>query len=172
MKGDSPGTDHVFLGNATGEITEASLKHGADMETIREKLSQLGNTDYYFENIDIHVDENAFVPHGMLKQLRREAISELETNIIKFHYRQNIENENTENENIKWEKVCLRNIREEFADRSGMPCNMSCNTECFYDEPAYIYNNLHVSVLTYEQLSAVIKYDCVKAVYMDVCLFE
>lgn len=172
LKGDSPGTDHVFLGNATGEITEASLKHGADMETIREKLSQLGNTDYYFENIDIHVDENAFVPHGMLKQLRREAISELETNIIKFHYRQNIENENTENENIKWEKVCLRNIREEFADRSGMPCNMSCNTECFYDEPAYIYNNLHVSVLTYEQLSAVIKYDCVKAVYMDVCLFE
>ena len=172
LKGDSPGTDHVFLGNATGEITEASLKHGADMETIREKLSQLGNTDYYFENIDIHVDENAFVPHGMLKQLRREAISELETNIIKFHYRQNIENENTENENIKWEKVCLRNIREEFADRSGMPCNMSCKTECFYDEPAYIYNNLHVSVLTYEQLSAVIKYDCVKAVYMDICLFE
>lgn len=172
LKGDSPGTDHVFFGNVTGEITEASLKHGADMETIREKLSQLGNTDYYFENIDIHVDENAFVPHGMLKQLRREAISELETNIIKFHYRQNIENENTENENIKWEKVCLRNIREEFADRSGMPCNMSCKTECFYDEPAYIYNNLHVSVLTYEQLSAVIKYDCVKAVYMDICLFE
>ena len=26
LKGDSPGTDHVFLGNATGEITEASLK--------------------------------------------------------------------------------------------------------------------------------------------------
>lgn len=182
LKGDSPGTDHVFLGNATGEITEVSLKHGADMETIREKLSQLGNTDYYFENLDIHVDENAFVPHGMLKQLRREAIGKLEAGIISSFYREKIanknvaneiiENENTENENIKWEKVCLRNIREEFADKSGMPCNMSCNTECFYDEPAYIYNNLHVSVLTYEQLSAVIKYDCVKAVYMDVCLFE
>lgn len=162
LKGDSPGTDHVFFGNVTGEITEASLKHGADMETIREKLSQLGNTDYYFENIDIHVDENAFVPHGMLKQLRREAISELETNIIKFHYRQNIENEN----------VRPQNIREEISGISKMPCNMSCKTECFYDEPAYIYNNLHVSVLTYEQLSAVIKYDCVKAVYMDICLFE
>lgn len=182
LKGDPPGTDHVFLGNATGEITEVSLKHGADMETIREKLSQLGNTDYYFENLDIHVDENAFVPHGMLKQLRREAIGKLEAGIISSFYREKIanknvaneiiENENTENENIKWEKVCLRNIREEFADRSGMPCNMSCKTECFRDEPAYIYNNLHVSVLTYEQLSAVIKYDCVKAVYMDICLFE
>lgn len=182
LKGDPPGTDHVFLGNATGEITEVSLKHGADMETIREKLSQLGNTDYYFENLDIHVDENAFVPHGMLKQLRREAIGKLEAGIISSFYREKIanknvaneiiENENTENENIKWEKVCLRNIREEFADRSGMPCNMSCKTECFHDEPAYIYNNLHVSVLTYEQLSAVIKYDCVKAVYMDICLFE
>lgn len=182
LKGDPPGMDHVFLGNATGEITEVSLKHGADMETIREKLSQLGNTDYYFENLDIHVDENAFVPHGMLKQLRREAIGKLEAGIISSFYREKIanknvaneiiENENTENENIKWEKVCLRNIREEFADRSGMPCNMSCKTECFRDESAYIYNNLHVSVLTYEQLSAVIKYDCVKAVYMDICLFE
>lgn len=182
LKGDPPGTDHVFLGNATGEITEVSLKHGADMETIREKLSQLGNTDYYFENLDIHADENAFVPHGMLKQLRREAICKLEASIISSFYREKIanknvaneiiENENTENENIKWEKVCLRNIREEFADRSGMPCNISCKTECFHDEPAYIYNNLHVSVLTYEQLSAVIKYDCVKAVYMDICLFE
>lgn len=177
LKGDSPGTDHVFLGNATGEITEASLKHGADMETIREKLSQLGNTDYYFENIDIHVDENAFVPHGVLKQLRREAIGKLETDIISSFYRKkiankNVANENTENENIERENVRPQNIREEISGISKMPCNMSCKTECFYDEPAYIYNNLHVSVLTYEQLSAVIKYDCVKAVYMDICLFE
>lgn len=177
LKGDSPGTDHVFLGNATGEITEASLKHGADMETIREKLSQLGNTDYYFENIDIHVDENAFVPHGVLKQLRREAIGKLETDIISSFYRKkiankNVANENTENENIERENVRPQNIREEISGISKMPCNMSCKTECFYDEPAYIYNNLHVSVLTYEQLSTVIKYDCVKAVYMDICLFE
>lgn len=147
-----------FLGNAVGEVIEESVKHGADTASIREKLSQVGNTDYYFENIDINVDDNAFVPHGMLKQLRREAICKLEADIISSYYRENMEREN----------VCLQNIRDEFADIKGVPRN----TECFSDEPTYIYNNLHISVLTYEQLCTVIKYDCVKAVYMDICLFE
>lgn len=147
-----------FSGNEVGGVIEESVKHGADTASIREKLSQVGNTDYYFENIDINVDDNAFVPHGMLKQLRREAICKLEADIISSYYRENIEIEN----------ACLPNVREEFNDISGT----YCNTECFSDEPACIYDNLYISVLTYEQLCAALKYERVKAVYMDICLFE
>ena len=147
-----------FSGSEVGGVIEESVKHGADTASIREKLSQVGNTDYYFETIDINVDDNAFVPHGMLKQLRREAICKLEADIISSYYRENIESENTN----------FQNVREEFNDISGT----YCNTEYFSDETACIYNNLHISVLTYEQLCMAIKYDCVKALYMDISLFE
>ena len=177
-----------FSGNEAGEIVEESVKHGADTTVIREKLSQTGNTDYYFEHIDINVDDNAFVPHGVLKQLRREAISKLETDIITSFYREKIEsinivnedivnedivNENIANEdianpNIKMDNVRPQNIREEFIDRSGI----NRNAEYLRDEQPCVYHNLHVSVLTYEQLAAAIKYDFVKVVYMDICLFE
>lgn len=201
-----------FSGSAAGEIVEKSVKHGADISAIREKLSQTGSTDYYFEHIDINVDDNAFVPHGVLKQLRRAAISELESNIISSYYKGNIErkkikndntkndnivnkndanedivnkndanediankndvNEDIENEYIEKENARPQNIREEISGISKMPCNMPCKAESFYDKTACIYDNLHVSVLTYEQLAVVIKYDCVRAVYMDMCLFE
>ncbi|MCM1171947.1 MAG: U32 family peptidase [Clostridium sp.] len=144
-----------FSGSAAGDVAEKSLKHGADAAAIREKLSQVGNTDYYFEAIELQVDENAFVPHGVLKQLRREAISRLEADIISSHYREVLEEGN----------ACLQAVREEITNING-----NCNTACVRDEAAY--DNLHVSVLTYEQLCAVIKYDCVRAVYMDICLFE
>ncbi len=146
-----------FLGSAVGGITEESVKHGADTAVIGEKLSQIGNTDYYFEQIDINVDDNAFVPHGVLKQLRREAICKLETNIITSYYRENIERDNVR-----------PHIRQEITDRNGI----SCNTAYLRDEQPCAYNNIHVSVLTYEQLAAAIKYDSVRAVYMDICLFE
>ncbi|MCM1288859.1 MAG: U32 family peptidase [Clostridium sp.] len=140
-----------FSGKADGAVAEKSVKHGADAAAIREKLSQVGNTDYYFEAIELHVDDNAFVPHGMLKQLRREAISKLEADIISSCYRETVESEN----------AC---VREEAADTNG-----NCNTACVRDAAAY--DNLHVSVLTYEQLCTVIKFDHVKAVYMDIYLF-
>lgn len=51
------------------------------MELIKNKLSQLGDTDYVLTDIEVNVDENAFIPLSVLKRLKREAIQDLETNV-------------------------------------------------------------------------------------------
>lgn len=67
--------------SAHGGIVEVSEKHPADEGQIRSKLSQLGNTEYRFDMLDVRISKNAFIPAGMVKQLRREAIELLEQKI-------------------------------------------------------------------------------------------
>lgn len=71
-----------------GDMVEASKKSVPDKEVIMQKLSQVGDTDYVFDEIYVDVSENAFIPMGSLKKLRREAISMLEQALIN-RYRKN-----------------------------------------------------------------------------------
>ncbi len=44
-------------------------------EDIRKPLNQLGNTSYEWDSLEIQIEENAFLPLGKLKELRRNAIA-------------------------------------------------------------------------------------------------
>lgn len=46
-------------------------------ETLVEKMSKLGNTPYFLNKIDIHVENNLFLPVGELNTVRREGIKKL-----------------------------------------------------------------------------------------------
>lgn len=70
-----------YEGRACGELVDLSINKKADTELIKNKLSQLGDTDYVLTDIEINVDENAFIPLSVLKRLKREAIQNLEANI-------------------------------------------------------------------------------------------
>jgi len=71
-----------FTSYAEANIVEKSDKSLANIEQIKSKLSQLGNTDYTIESLLIDVDSDAFIPASLLKQLRRDAITKLEQMII------------------------------------------------------------------------------------------
>lgn len=60
---------------------EKSNKVPLTEEKIIEQLGKLGNTTYKLENLEIQLDEGAFLPVSVLNQLRRDAIQSLDGNI-------------------------------------------------------------------------------------------
>lgn len=65
-----------------GDKVDKSEKLKLDKDVILDKLIKTGNTDYYFKEITIEADDNAFIPASVLKSLRRTAISDINSLII------------------------------------------------------------------------------------------
>ena len=76
-------TDGLNEVNVTGVRVDASINKPVDRTTVYEKLNKLGDTIYKFQNLDIVLDENAFVPIKEINELRRMAIDKL-NNVRKY----------------------------------------------------------------------------------------
>lgn len=59
-----------------------ALKASAERKNVAERISKTGDTPFEFENIDITMDNDIFVPNGALNKLRREAIEGLQNEIL------------------------------------------------------------------------------------------
>ncbi len=125
----------------TSDTIEASKTSDADEDMIISKLYQTGDTDYYFEDILLDVDKDAFVPAGLVKKVRREAISSLE-NVIKKSYKR------------KTDAVYQKN---------------SCFFNDFDETVSTI--RLKVGVKNLMQLRTVIKHPGLYGIYMDKSLY-
>lgn len=86
--GKSLNNDYITL---TDDIVAPSNNRKLDVEQIRSKISQLGDTEYSLSELIIDADENAFVPMSKVKQLRRSAIEQYE-NAICEAFQRNISN--------------------------------------------------------------------------------
>ena len=64
--------------NVIGNIVETAQKQGTDEERIREQIRKTGGTIFEIENIEINLDQNAFVPIKEINELRRKALESLE----------------------------------------------------------------------------------------------
>ncbi|MCG4587288.1 DUF3656 domain-containing protein, partial [Anaerosalibacter bizertensis] len=51
-------------------------------------MEKLGNTEYEWENLEIQMDENIFIPMKMLNEARREALESLENELLKPYKRE------------------------------------------------------------------------------------
>lgn len=69
------GCDSVWT---KGPVIEKAKKQGADRKQIMKQLSKTGETHYQFQEIQVEMDENIFVPGSVLKKLRREAFAALD----------------------------------------------------------------------------------------------
>lgn len=74
------GTDYSV--SFEGPIVEAAQNAPATKEQLQEKLAQINDTVFLFKNLDLQLDSNAFVPASILKRLRRQAIDELEQQLL------------------------------------------------------------------------------------------
>lgn len=63
-------------------IVEESRSQTVSVDTIQKPFAQLGNTDYTLQKFVCEADETAFLPNGVLKNLRRRILEELETVIF------------------------------------------------------------------------------------------
>ena len=64
-----------------GEAQEAKNKP-LSVEDVRERMNKTGESAFYFENLEIQMDDDIFVPNGVLNQLRREALTQLEQQML------------------------------------------------------------------------------------------
>lgn len=73
----------------TGDILISQAKNQAlTYEMVLNQLSKLKDTPYYIQQTNINIDPNVFVPMGVINNLRRDVISQLNTLRENFHRRQ------------------------------------------------------------------------------------
>ncbi|MFT4144133.1 MAG: DUF3656 domain-containing protein [Mobilitalea sp.] len=69
------------------DIVQPALKQPMTLEKLRAPLEKTGDTLYYFEEIEMEVDENIFVPVAWLNDLRRESINMLYKEVVAKYQR-------------------------------------------------------------------------------------
>ena len=84
------------------KLVESAKKTGLERDRVIENISKTGKSIFEVENIDLDLDDNAFLPISAINELRREVLDILEDEILKNSLeRKNYENnlEKTENKN-------------------------------------------------------------------------
>lgn len=108
--------------NVYSDILKEESKKNIDIEDIKNKVSELGDTCFEIIKIDIEYDNKVFIPFSELKRLKREASEKLKESILNSYKREKIEinykefNKKSENkkyiysalvENEEQERACL-----------------------------------------------------------------
>ncbi|MGN1267178.1 MAG: U32 family peptidase [Dorea sp.] len=70
-----------------GAEVQSAVKQPLDRERIFKQMKKTGNTQFMFENLDVEIEGSIFLPMQALNELRREAISALENEILKKYRR-------------------------------------------------------------------------------------
>ena len=71
----------------TGQQIQEAQKRPVTEEEVRRQISKLGQTDFQWKNLEIHLDESVFVPIQELNELRRRAIEELRQQMLSVYFR-------------------------------------------------------------------------------------
>ena len=82
-------------------VVEVAKKSGLERERVIENISKMGESIFRVKNIDLDLDDNAFLPISAINELRREATKILENKILegaidRFEIENNLENKSFE----------------------------------------------------------------------------
>lgn len=85
-------------------VVEVAKKSGLDRERVIENISKTGESIFRVKNIDLDLEDNAFLPISAINELRREATKILENKILegsidRFEIENNLENKSFERQN-------------------------------------------------------------------------
>lgn len=148
-KGENAQFD-VTCGNASvqkkgPEVMEAMKKPLLSTDVL-ERFRKTGDTFFTFGNLDVDMDDDVFLPVGVMNQLRRDALEQLQQELLKSNRR-------TDNECHKFD------IKNLFEDEN--PANN------LKEEEHYI-----VSVERRDQISTILKFDYITDVYLDSAAYK
>lgn len=65
-----------------GDIVEEAKKNPITKEQIFSKINQMGETEFYFEDLKVNIEGDCFLPVSVLKKLRREALAKIREEIL------------------------------------------------------------------------------------------
>ena len=77
-------------------LTQKAQKRAISEEDIKEKLSEIGDSEFTVKNIKIDIDENIFIPLSELKNLKRNAVEKFRERILSY-FRRDLDSELKEN---------------------------------------------------------------------------
>lgn len=85
-------------------VVEVAKKSGLERERVIENISKTGDSIFRVKNIDLDLEDNAFLPISAINELRREATKILENKILegsidRFEIENNLENKNFDRQN-------------------------------------------------------------------------
>lgn len=89
-----------------GEVSEARNKP-LEQADVYDRMNKTGETNFYFSELEVVLDEDVFVPNGMLNQLRRDALELLEQEMLQKYFRKS--NERAEEKTKKITEMPLKN---------------------------------------------------------------
>ena len=146
-----------------GDMVLVAQNRPLTEEVVTEKITKTGNTPFVFENLEVTMDDDIFMPVNQLNQLRRGALEALEEVLLKPYERtlpELVETSSAERDRqttgnaIKEKQISGQSLSQTSGQQSA-----DSSTE------------VRVLIEDAEQLPAVLKADFVDTVYLDCMLY-
>ena len=93
---DENGNRILDLEEVSETLTQKAQKRAISEEDIKEKLSEIGDSEFTVRSIKIDIDENIFIPLSELKNLKRNVVEKFREKILSY-FRRDLDSELKEN---------------------------------------------------------------------------
>ena len=93
---DENGNRILNLEEISETLTQKAQKRAINEEDIKEKLTEIGDSEFTVKNIKIDIDENIFIPLSELKNIKRNAVEKFREKILSY-FRRDLDSELKEN---------------------------------------------------------------------------
>ena len=93
---DENGNRILNLEEISETLTQKAQRRAISEDDIKEKLSEIGDSEFTVKNIKIDIDENIFIPLSELKNLKRNAVEKFREKILSY-FRRDLDSELKEN---------------------------------------------------------------------------
>jgi len=146
-----------------GDMVLVAQNRPLTKEVVTEKITKTGNTPFVFENLEVTMDDDIFMPVNQLNQLRRGALEALEEALLKSYER--TLPELVETSSAETDRQTTGNAIKE-KQISGQSLSQTSG-----QQSAGSSTEVRVLIEDAEQLPAVLKADFVDTVYLDCMLY-
>lgn len=126
-----------------GDICEQAQNQQATIASVEKAIKQTGESLFYFECLEVLLDENIFLPIGALKKLRRQALEELKCKITESYRR--------------YDTVSAKMLKQSKTENIGLAKQLQ----------TFNKQKLTASISNMEQLEAVLAFENVTGVYVQ-----
>ena len=89
---DENGNRILNLEEISETLTQKAQKRAISEEDIKEKLSEIGDSEFTVKNIEVDIDEDIFIPLSELKNLKRTAVEKFREEILSY-FRRDLDSE-------------------------------------------------------------------------------
>ncbi len=76
-----------YVYTATGQTVDIAQKKPLIKEDVAKRLSKTGDTSFVFEELEVIMDDNIFMPNGAINELRRSALEGLKNELLSSYVR-------------------------------------------------------------------------------------